>query len=156
MKKIIKIFKTNQIEIGIYNFLIVFHKTNNLDKAIEAIKIRLNCDDEYARYIVSECVKSNYFDGINISKSVNHCIFLDIRQHMYISRVGYQFIHNYRIDKFNFFWIPLKNLIIILLTAIITVLVTNSLSDSKQSLDIGNHIFTQDMIHSKICNNSKY
>lgn len=154
MKNILNKFKSNKIEIGIYNFLVTFHKTNNFKQSIEKIKNKLNCNAEYAHYIVSECIKFKYFDGVKANKSASNHIVLNIREHMYITRDGYQFIHNYRINKFNFFWIPFKNLVIIAITAIITVIINNSFSKNKQSVDISNKVASQNIQCVKVCDNT--
>jgi len=154
LKKILNKLKYNKIEIGIYNFLVTFHKTNNFKQSIEKIKCKLNCNSEYANYIVSECIKFKYFDGVTVNKSISNHIILDIREHMYITRNGYQFIHDYRINKFNFFWIPFKNLIIIAITAIITVIINNSFSKNKQGIDVSNKITSQSIQCIKVCDNA--
>lgn len=146
--------KTNRIEIGIYNFLNTFHKTNDIDKSFQKIKQKLKCEDEYARYIISECVTYEYFSGINFTRSINHSIHLDIRNHKYITRKGYQFIHDYKINKLNFFWIPFKNLVIIVITAFITVIVGNFFSNNKQSIEVSDNIVPQISIEVPICDNS--
>lgn len=142
------------IERGIYIFLTSFHKTNDFHKSSVILLKKLKCSDEYSNFIISECVKANYFEGLTVTSTTNNHKVIDIRQHLYITRQGYQFLHQYRLDKFNFFWIPFKHLTIIIVTAFITAVITNLFSDKKQVVNTRNKIISHGFICIEVCNHS--
>lgn len=150
----LKKYRSDIIEKGIYTFLNSFNKDGNLDKACLNVKRGLNCDDEYADYIVYECHESNLFDGIETSRTANNLYVIQELQNMRITRKGFQFIHQYRLNKFNFFWIPFKNLVIILITALITVLITNAFSIPDKDVKTSDKVISKDIVCSTVCNNS--
>ena len=115
--------KTNNVEKYIYKFLVQFN-SNDFYTAFNYLCNKYRLEENYVASIVQECVKSNYLDGIVASNSLNNHKCIDLKEHRYVTREGYKFIHLYRLAIFNFFWIPFKNLVIIIVTAIITAFAT--------------------------------
>ena len=65
------------------------------------------------------------------SNSIHNSKYIELSEYIYVTRKGYSFIRQYRLNVFNFFWIPFKNLAIIFITAIITAIVTNYFNMQK-------------------------
>lgn len=116
-------YKINKLEKYIYKFLKYLNK-NDFNYANSKLTKKYKIDNIYFRYIVSECINSKYIDGIIYNTNLNNEKSLVISNHIYITRNGYIFINNYRRQMLNLFLIPLKNLLIIILTAFITSFIT--------------------------------
>lgn len=102
--------------------------------AFHYLQNKYKLEEDYVALIVAECINSKYIDGASFySSTVTNVKNINIRKRVYVTRSGYNFINKYRTDKINFYWIPFKNLIIILITALITATITtfvNKLSSS--------------------------
>lgn len=116
--------KSNNVEKYIYKFLTKFD-SSDFYTSFNYVCNKYSLEENYVASIVQECVNSKYVDGINTSNSINNYKHIDLKAHTYITRAGYKFIHQYRLNIFNFFWVPFKNLVIIIITAIITALATH-------------------------------
>lgn len=116
--------KSNNVEKYIYKFLTKFD-SSDFYTSFNYVCNKYSLEENYVASIVQECVNSKYVDGINTSNSINNYKHIDLKEHTYITREGYKFIHQYRLNIFNFFWVPFKNLVIIIITAIITALATH-------------------------------
>ena len=114
----------NNIEKYIYKFLT---KLDLLDysSAKSYLQSHYQLEENYTSSVIEECIKSNYVDGIFSVNSVNNYKHISISDYIYITREGYKFINQYRLNKINLFWIPFKNLVIIIATAIITAIATS-------------------------------
>ena len=114
----------NKIEKYIYNFLVKLDCRGYLGGS-ECLENQFKLKLDYIAFIISECEKAGYIDGITIQSNVlNNSRRVIINGNIYITREGYNFINQYRLAKINFLWIPIKNLIIIIVTAIITAFAT--------------------------------
>ena len=118
--------KLKNVEKYIYKFLVKFN-SNDFHTAFTYVCQNYHLEENYVASIVQECISSKYLDGIVSSNSINNFKFIELKEHSYITREGYKFIRQYRLKRFNFFWIPFKNLMIIVITAIITAIATHYL-----------------------------
>lgn len=115
--------KIKNVEEYIYKFLTKFN-SSDFYASFNYVCNKYHLEENYVASIVQECVNSNYLDGIAISNSINNYKHINLKEHVYITREGYKFINQYKLAKINFFWIPFKNLVIIIVTAIITAFAT--------------------------------
>lgn len=118
----------NNIEKYIYKFLVKLHSKDFL-YAFSYLQNKYNLEENYISSIIEECINSKYVDGISSLSSVNNYKHLNVKTYTYITRKGYNFINQYRLKRFNFFWIPFKHLIVIIITAIITAIATKYFSN---------------------------
>lgn len=117
----------NNIEKYIYKFLIKLHSKDYFS-AFNYLQNKYNLEENYIASIIEECINSKYVDGISSLNSITNYKQLNVKTYTYVTRKGYQFINEYRLKKINIFWIPFKNLIIIIITAIITAIATKYFS----------------------------
>lgn len=122
--------KLNNVEKYIYKFLIKLH-SNNFYVAFDYLRNKYKLERNYIVSIIQECISSEYIDGMSSSNSIHNSKYIELSEYIYVTRKGYSFIRQYRLNVFNFFWIPFKNLVIILITAIITAVVTNYFNMQK-------------------------
>ena len=113
----------SKIEKYIYKFLI-YLKDNNYSFASQKLKEKYKLNSNYVNSIVEECIKASYIDGIECINSISNFKHIIVREHVYVTRNGFIFLNQYQRNIINFFFIPLKNIIIIALTAFITSIFT--------------------------------
>lgn len=114
----------NKIEKYIYNFLVKLDYKGYLGGS-ECLENKFGLKEDYVAFIISECVKSGYIDGISTQSNAYNSRRVNVSGNIYITREGYNFINQYRLAKINLFWIPFKNLVIIVITAVITAVATS-------------------------------
>ncbi len=117
----------NNVEKYIYKFLVQLHSKDYFS-AFNYLRVKFNLEENYIASIIEECINSKYVDGISFFSSVTNYKHLDVKTYTYVTRSGYQFINQYRLKKINFFWIPFKHLVVIIVTAIITAIATKYFS----------------------------
>lgn len=116
-------FNNTKVEKYIYCFLKYLNK-EDLWTSCSYLQHKYKLEENYSYSIIEECVKANYIDGVLVQNNASNGKRITTKSYIYITREGFKFMYNYNQAKINFWWIPLKNLIIIIVTAIITALVT--------------------------------
>ena len=141
--------KYTKVDKYIYYFLKYLEK-EDLWTSCSYLQHKYKLEENYSYTIVEECVKSSYVDGIIVQSNANNGKHITRLTNVFITRDGYNFIHNYNQSKINLFWIPFKNLIIIAVTALITSIITtfiNSKSSNKSYFqEIPQNQYYQDTI----------
>ena len=115
--------KNSKVDKYIYYFL-KYVDLEDFWAAFHYLQNKYKLEEGYLYLIVEECIKCNYIDGVKVDYSSLNGKSIVVLNRVYVTRKGYQFINDYNLKKINFFWIPLKNLIIIIVTAIITSIIT--------------------------------
>lgn len=115
--------KYTKVDKYIYYFLKYLEK-EDLWTSCSYLQHKYKLEENYSYSIVEECVKSNYIDGIKVQSNANNGKHITSQSNIFITRNGYNFMHDYMQSKINIFWIPFKNLIIIVVTALITASIT--------------------------------
>lgn len=116
--------KNSKVDKYIYYFL-KYVDLKDFWTAFHYLQNKYKLEEDYVSLIVSECIDSKYINSASFHSSiVTNEKLINVCEHVYVTRLGYNFVTKYRTDKINFYWIPFKNLIIILVTAIITASIT--------------------------------
>lgn len=115
--------KNSKVDKYIYYFL-KYVDLKDFWTAFHYLQNKYKLEESYVYLIIEECIFSHYIDGVKIDNSSLDGKHVIILQRVFVTRNGYQFVNNYILKKINFFWIPLKNLIIIIITALITSIIT--------------------------------
>lgn len=116
---------TNKIDKYMHYFLSKFNKTKDFNKSFKALMSKYNINQQYACFVIYEIINLNYITGVSVTPSMANTYFLNLSNNQIITRKGYKFIDSYRKNIINLFLIPFKNLILIIITAIITTFINN-------------------------------
>ena len=111
-----------------YKTLTKFNKCNSIKETQTFMINKYKLDQSYFSYIIGQCVEQQLIEGIVISKSIGNHYHAVYTENIYITYNGFEFMKNYYI------WIKklLRDLFLILMTAIITVKINNWLDHSNQ------------------------
>ena len=123
-----------------YFILKDFNKTKDFKKTIENTKNKFKIYDNKLGFRINECVNRNLLDGINTSHSINNSQHSVLCEHIFITYNGYEFITNYHSKAKSI----IRDILLIVITAVITSLVNNYLSKSDQYYDIISQIINQE------------
>ncbi len=139
----------NKTKYLMYKTLIKFKKFKDLhitqDYIIKKYKLREN---EFG-FIINECVNYQFIDGVVQSKSINNHFSHIYKDYIYITSKGYEFLKDYYSSIFKL----LRDFLLIGVTAIVTVLINNELSNSNQTVNICNDVVPQDISFIRVTNN---
>lgn len=139
--------KYTKVDKYIYYFLKYLEK-EDLWTSCSYLQHKYKLKENYSYSIVEECVNSKYVDGIFVQSNANNRKHIMPQANVFITRNGYNFMHNYNQSKINLFWIPFKNLIIIAITALITAIVTtfinNKVSNKSYFQELPQNQYYQD------------
>lgn len=130
----------NKSKKQIYFLLKDFDKTNNFNKSLNNTQLKFKIDDYTLDFRINECVSNHFVDGIQSSSTDDNSYVIDFSEHIFITYNGYEFLKNY----YGFIRKGIIQLLIIVITAIVTVLANNYLSNSNNCIDTINKIVTQD------------
>jgi len=124
--------KYTKIDKYIHYFLKYLDK-EDLWTSCSYLQHKYKLEENYSYSIVEECVKSNYIDGVKVQSNASNGKHITCQSNIFITRNGYNFIHDYNQSKINFFWIPFKNFVIIFVTALITASVTTFINKNASN-----------------------
>lgn len=127
----------NKIKKRIYFLLKQFDKTNDFQKSVELTKSKFKLDDNQMNFYIDECIKNYYIDGVKSSRPMSNSIYLIYCSHIYLTYNGYEFMKNY----YSLLSRIIFEILLIIITAIITTVVNNEWSNSNQRIDCSQNIF---------------
>lgn len=118
----------NRNKLLMYKTLLKFDKCKSINDTKEYIINKYKLTEDYFTYLIGQCVELQLIDGISVNKSINNNYFNIYSENIYLTYNGYEFIKNY------YGWLKklLRDLLLITITAIITVLVESKLDPTKQ------------------------
>ncbi len=118
----------NKNKFLMYKTLLKFNKCKSIKETKDFIINKFNIDDWYFSYLIGQCVELQLIDGIKVTKSINNHYHNVYTENIYLTYNGYEFIKNY------YGWLKklLRDLLLITITAIITVLVESKLDTTNQ------------------------
>lgn len=118
----------NRNKLLMYKTLLKFDKCKSINDTRKYIINKYKLTEDYFTYLIGQCVELQLIDGISVNKSINNNYFNVYSKNIYLTYNGYEFIKNY------YGWLKklLRDLLLITITAIITVLVENKLNPTKQ------------------------
>lgn len=119
----------NKTKFLMYKTLTSFNKTHDMQKTQDIIISKYSLKDNDFAFIISQCVDNHFIDGIFYDKSANNRFMTIYKKYMYITYNGYEFVKNY----YSFILKLLRDLLLILATALVTVNVNNWLSTEQTS-----------------------
>ncbi len=142
----------NKLKYQMYKLLTKFNNCKSLDETKQYIcqKFKIDNDNDF-NFIVSQCIDFGFIDGISYSNSISNHIHIIIRDNIFITYNGYEFLKNYHTFIKKILW----NLFLIIATAIITVKVNDYFSKTNQVSNVRNQIISNNPICIKICKNTK-
>lgn len=143
------IFK-NKVKYNIYTFLSLLNKNHNYVETYNVLLQKIHEND--LNLAISECVDNHFIDGVAYRKGkLKNEFYFCHSENVYITYNGHEFLKNY----YDTILKLMRDLFLIIATAIITVLITNKFSVPNQDVNICDEIFSKNIICSKVCNNSK-
>lgn len=124
-----------------YTFLINYNKYHNYDK-VKKIMIKKIGENDF-NFTVSQCVDNHFISGVRYSNSTTtNYIHINRSTTLFITCYGFDFMKNYYANIKNL----IRDLFLILTTAIITVIINNKWSNLNECNNIINNVFSQDII----------
>lgn len=117
----------NKVKYNMYKFLKTLDKTNDAEKT-KNIMLKSISEEEF-NYTILECTNNHFVDGFICNKGcVNNNVIVKSLKNFYITLNGYEFLKNY----YGFIVKLVRDLFLILVTAIVTVNFDNWFSSTEQ------------------------
>lgn len=118
----------NKNKFLMYKILIKFNKCKSIEDTQIFIINKYKIDKKDFSYLISQCVEQQLLNGIIANKTANNYYHIFCSENIYLTYYGYEFIKNY------YGWIKklLRDLFLIFITAIITVIINNELDNTNQ------------------------
>lgn len=139
----------NEVKYNMYRFLLSLKKSHDYKKTYQELSLKI--ENSNLDYVIAECVDNHFIDGITYSKGkLENDIYLHCSNKIYLTSTGCEFIKNY----YSYIFKLLRDIFLIFVTAIVTVLITNKFSVSNQDINLTCHIASQDGSSIIVCNNS--
>lgn len=124
-------FSKNKVKHNMYKILKSLNKTN--DYELTKNKLLNSMSEVDFNYAIYECDRQHLLDGFICTKgAVNNNVFIKVPKRFYITISGYEFIKSYYSNIKNL----LRDLFLILTTAIITVVINNKWSNTDECRNI--------------------
>lgn len=143
------IFK-NKVKYQMYKILVEFNKCHNIYETEIIICKNLNINENDFSFALRQCVENHFFDGIDCSiMETNNTVF-EYKDYIFITYSGYEFIKNY----YSFFKKLLWHFFVVITTAIITVIISNYLSETNQAGNFCNNSTKNEFVCIPVSNNS--
>lgn len=138
----------NKSKRQMYFLLNDFNKTNDFKLSMNNTKDKFKIDDYTLGFRINECVTNHFINGIHSDATASNRYICNVSEHIFITYNGYEFLTNY----YSFIKKILWELLIIIVTATITVIINNKLSNDNQITNITDNVASQDFVSSEICN----
>lgn len=141
-------FHKNKVKNNMYKILKSLDKTDNYE--LTKNKILKSINENKFNYAIYECDRHHFLDGFICSRGIIHNdFFIKVPEKFYITQDGYNFLKNYYSNLFNL----IRDILLMIITAYITVLINNKWSNTNQSCYCFDNICSQNCINSPISNN---
>lgn len=130
----------NKVKHNMYIFLKSYNKYHNYDKVKQLMIEKI--DENDFNFAVSQCIDNHFINGIRYtSEKTTNYIHINHSEILYITYYGFEFLKNYYGNIKNL----IRDIFLILITAIITVIINNKWSNLDECNNIVNNIISQNV-----------
>ncbi len=137
----------NKVKRNMYKFLKKLDKTHDYDVTKNYMLNKIS--EHNYKIMIKECIDKQLIVNVKYYLSIGCTIEVQELDNIFLTYNGCEFIKNY----YSYILKLLRDFLLIIVTAIVTVLINNELSNSNQTVNVCDDVIPQDVSLIKITNN---